>query len=238
MIKRRTRRPATVPATSRARGDYKGVWNSVSEDEDHAKAAVAGYTDESRFRDMADATVSLLEGTVGIQPTDVFLEIGAGVGRVGPALAPRVKRWIATDVSENMLVHARRRCEGLDNVDFIAVNGWDLQPVPDESVDVVYCTVVFMHLDEWDRYGYVKEAMRVLRPGGRVYVDNVNLLGDDGWAFFLKTAHDYQPLERPANVSKTSTPQELRAFLEHAGFVDITLKTSSTFVWAYGKRPD
>ena len=39
------------------------------------------------------------------------------------------------------------------------------QPIADSSIDVVYSTVVFMHLESWDRYAYVKEARRVLPPG-------------------------------------------------------------------------
>ena len=42
----------------------------------------------------------------------------------------------------------------------------------------------FMHITDWDRYGYILEAMRVLRPRGRMYVDNLNLLTDEGWAAF------------------------------------------------------
>jgi len=41
--------------------------------------------------------------------------------------------------------------------------------------------VVFMHLESWDRYNYISEAFRALRPGGRIYVDNINLCSDGGW---------------------------------------------------------
>jgi len=226
-----------LPSDSRA--DYKSVWNGVSEDEDDAKVAVAGYSDETEFALSAVETVKLLDATVGLRSDDVVLEIGAGVGRVGPAISPRVRRWIATDVSSNMLRHAQQRCEGLDNVDFVELNGWDLAPIADESVDVVYCTVVFMHLDEWDRYGYVTEAMRVLRPGGRVVVDNFNLLSRQGWEFFATTAEQYHPLERPANVSKSSTPEELRAYLTRAGFEDVLVTNNPDlpFLTAWGAKP-
>jgi hypothetical protein len=79
--------------------------------------------------------------------------------------------------------------------------------------------------------------MRVLRSGGRLYVDNTNLLGDDGWAFFVGTADDYHPLDRPPNVSKSSTPDELRTFFERAGFLDIVVQTSSMWIWVYGRKP-
>jgi hypothetical protein len=68
--------------------------------------------------------------------------------------------------SSEMIRQARRKTLGLDNVRFVEVSGYDLQPVPDNSVDVVYTTVVFMHLDEWDRYNYCLEAFRVLNPAG------------------------------------------------------------------------
>jgi ubiquinone/menaquinone biosynthesis C-methylase UbiE len=226
-----------MPASPRS--DYKSAWNAVAGDTQSAMLAVAGYTDDEAFASTAESTVELLEVTVGVKPEDVVLEIGAGVGRVGPAIAPRVARWIATDVSSNMLRHARERCAGLDNVDFVELSGWDLAPIATESVDVVYSTVVFMHLDEWDRYAYVKEAFRVLRPGGRLLVDNVNLVSTKGWSFFEATAEQYHPLERPSNISKTSTPEELETYLVRAGFVEVRTGSDPKLPWvtAWGEKP-
>lgn len=229
------RRPSASSTPPRAA--YKDVWNAASQTEDHAKISVAGYTDEQRFRETAAATVRVLRASVGIQPEDVVLEIGAGVGRVGQALAPICRKWIGTDVSENMLRHARRRLRKLKNVELIATNGWNLDAIASASVDVVYCTVVFMHLDEWDRYNYVREGLRILRPGGRMYADNFNLLGEAGWQFFLKHADEIHPLDRPPNISKSSTPQELQVYFQRAGFVDVQVVSGDMWVYAHGKKP-
>jgi len=222
---------------SSARADYKGVWNALSEDADGAKLAVAGYTDEAEFLRTGEATLATLRETVGIRPDDVVLDIGAGVGRAGAVVAPLCKRWIGTDVSENMLKHAAARLAPYDNVEFLPLSGWDLEPLEADSVDVAYSTVVFMHLDEWERFTYVREAFRVLRPGGRLYVDNINLLGEDGWALFVNHARDYRPLERPPHISKCSTPQELYAYLTRAGFTSVRQRTSGLWLSTWGIKP-
>ncbi len=223
--------------SGRPRADYKSVWNAVAADVNRAKLAVTCYTDENQYRETADLTVSTLCSTVGISPNDVVLEVGCGIGRVGAAVAPLCREWIGVDVSEKMLAHARVRLAEVDNVQFVAVNGWDLEPIGTASIDVAYCTVVFMHLDEWDRFAYVRESFRVLRPGGRIYVDNFNLLSDEGWALFVAESKMYHPLTRPPNISKSSTPQELQTYLERAGFVEVTLSCHGTWVHAWGTKP-
>jgi ubiquinone/menaquinone biosynthesis C-methylase UbiE len=221
------------------RADYKGVWNEVANNVDTAKLGVSGTTDEGEFDRTARENVELLNATVGIHPDDVVLEIGAGVGRVGAELAPLCKRWIGADVSDNMLGHLRERLSGYNNVETVSLNGWDLSPIESESVDVVYATVVFMHLDEWDRYRYVHEGFRVLKPGGRIYVDNINLLSEPGWETFRQVADEYHPLARPPHVSKSSTPEELKAYLDRAGFVDVTIESDphDLFCSAVGRKP-
>jgi ubiquinone/menaquinone biosynthesis C-methylase UbiE len=219
------------------RNQYKEVWNSVSKSEDDAKMAVSGYTDENIYRQTADGTVALLRHCVGIGKDDLVLEIGAGVGRVGDALAPLCREWIGTDVSENMVGHIRRRLAGHPNVRAIATNGSDLAGIPSQSVDVVYCTVVFMHLDEWERYGYIAEGFRVLKPGGRMLVDNVNLISDLGWKFFEE--HCSVPLnERPPQISKTSTPQELETYFRRAGFSGIGQEQLDLWIVTHGRKPN
>ena len=157
------------------RSDYKGVWTALSDSLGRAKMHVSGTEDEAVFDVSGAGTTEFLLKNVGVEPTDVVLEIGCGVGRVGKHLAPRCARWIGADVSPNMLKFAAERLRDLPNVDFVELAGNDLRSIADDSIDVVYSTVVFMHLESWDRYAYVKEARRVLRPGGKLYVDNVNL---------------------------------------------------------------
>ena len=132
------------------RAHYKEVWNACAANERDAMLHVAGYADEAEFQCVGELTRDLLLECVGVRPDDVVLEIGAGIGRVGRVLSPLCREWIGADVSENMLAHLRRRLSAFDNVRTIALNGYDLSPLPAGSIDLVYCTVVFMHLDEWD----------------------------------------------------------------------------------------
>lgn len=220
----------------KARSEYKDVWNEASKDVDEAKISVAGYTNEEEFNRVANVTLNVFNDTVGVKDTDTILEIGCGVGRMGPVLAPICQKWIGTDVSENMLKFAGERLKDFSNIDLIAVNGWDLSPISDESIDFVYCTVVFMHLDEWDRFNYVCEAKRILKPGGRLFIDNYNLLSDTGWEFFIQNMMDYHPLDRPANISKSSTPAELIAYLSRAGFNNIQTKEDRMWIYAWAEK--
>jgi SAM-dependent methyltransferase len=222
-----------IRVMSELRGDYKSVWNSLSRSKQDAYLFVSGYTDEDRFHADAEDTIDILRETVGVRPDDTFLEIGCGVGRVGRVLSPFVKEWIGCDVSANMLRLAGRRLLGLHNTRLQEISGYDLQPIADNSIDVVYTTVVFMHLEEWDRYNYVLEAKRVLRPGGRFYCDNVDLASPAGWAVFEESRLRFKPKERPAQISKCSTRPEIETFLNRAGFADARVAGRLDF-WVYG----
>lgn len=211
--------------------DYKSAWNQLAATETSALLHVAGYTDEDQLKVATDITLKMLEITVGIRPEDTILEIGCGVGRVGQALAPRIRRWIGCDVSENMLHHARKRMGDQTNYDLVPISGYDLKPIADASLDVVYCTVVFMHLEEWDRFAYIKEAYRVLKPGGRFMCDNANLESEEGWKLFLASAA-VPPDQRPRHLSRCSTVPEISHFLKKAGFRDV--QTILPGVWVVG----
>ena len=219
----------------RKRHEYKAVWTELASTDELARLNVLGAVDEDRVRATAEETLQWLEASVGIKPDDVILDIGCGIGRVGQVVAPKCKHWIGCDVSPNMLKFARQRLASFDNVSFVEISGFDLRPILDTSVDLVYCTVVFMHLDEWDRYNYVLEAYRVLRPGGRIFVDNFNLCTDEGWQVF--ETHRRLTLEqRGPSISKSSTPQEITAYLQRAGFRDIKIKERQTWLQVHGVK--
>jgi ubiquinone/menaquinone biosynthesis C-methylase UbiE len=216
-------------ALPESRHEYKATWNVLSGSIRQATLHVIGDVKEDEIRSTADVTRDVLKSTVGIRPDDVILEIGCGIGRVGQVLAPMCKEWIGCDVSANMLNHARDRLTACSNVRLIEISGFDLSPVPSASIDLVYCTVVFMHLDEWDRYNYILEAYRVLRPGGRIYVDNFNLRSDDGWNVFDVHRKAF-PRYRPPHIGKSSTPQEIEVYLRRADFTQIKIQEQDLWV--------
>jgi ubiquinone/menaquinone biosynthesis C-methylase UbiE len=223
--------------TIEPRSNYKGVWSRLSETYKSATIHVIGDVEEDHILATATHTRSLLEQTVGIRPDDTILEIGCGIGRVGEALAPLCKEWIGCDVSPHMLEHTRQRLAGFNNIRLVEISGFDLAPIPDASVDLVYCTVVFMHIDEWDRYKYVLEAGRVLKPGGRIFIDNFNLRSEEGWDLFEINRRSIPPAYRPPHMAKSSTPQEIEVYLQHAGFHDIHMDEDGIWVRGYGWKP-
>src|SRR6478609_7651744 len=220
-----------------ARSEYKKVWSALSTTEDQAKLHVIGVTEEAALQSTGEETLRLLQDSVGIEKDDVVLEIGCGVGRVGKVVAPLCRKWIGCDVASNMLSLTARRLSDLSNVELVEISGYDLSGVADASVDVVYCTVVFMHLESWDRYSYILEAFRVLRPGGRIYVDNINLCSDGGWKVF-ETHRAFSPSDRPPHMTQNSTPQEIETYLKHGGFDEVRMRTDDDWIRGSGIKPE
>src|SRR5207248_280503 len=228
-----------APETSKEqhrRSQYKAVWTALLDTPDRAKMHVTGTAEEARLLVSGTKSLGVLQQTIGILSHDIVLEIGWGVGRIGKHVAPLCQRWIGCDVSANMLRFAAERLRDLPNVELKEISGYHLQGVAVASCDVVYCTVVFMHLESWDRYNYVLEAARVLRPGGRLYVDNVNLCSDEGWAVF-EAHRRFPPDARPPHITECSTPQELETYLKRAGFAEIQSRVEGLFVRVWGHKP-
>ena len=123
--------------------------------------------DEEGFWDVSRELDAMLDALgVHIEPTDVVLEIGCGVGRITRVLAERAERVLALDVSNEMLARARALNPQLEAVTWIRGDGTSLGGLGEDSVDACVSTVVFQHLpDPAIALGYVHELGRVLRPG-------------------------------------------------------------------------
>jgi SAM-dependent methyltransferase len=215
---------------------YGSVWDKSARSLLDARLSVAGYADQAEWDRSGEDTASNIATRLAITTDHRVLEVGCGAGRVGDKLAPRCKHWTGADVSQNMLNFAREALQRHSNVSFVHLNGFDLTGVADGSQDAVYCTAVFMHLDEWDRYRYLTEFFRVLRAGGGVYFDNFDLRSPEGWKLFTDMA-TLDVAMRPPNVSKGSTPQELTWYAERAGFEEITWETGSLWLTVVARKP-
>jgi SAM-dependent methyltransferase len=113
----------------------------------------------------------------GLRAGEVVLDLGCGAG-IDTLLAARVVdpggRAIGLDMTPEMIARARRNAEaaGLANVE-VREGMIEEIPLPDESVDVVISNGVLNLSTRKSRA--VAEAMRVLRPGGRIAIADLVL---------------------------------------------------------------
>jgi ubiquinone/menaquinone biosynthesis C-methylase UbiE len=194
--------------------------NALASSERTARAAVGGKAWEWEIRESAAKPIRNLVELVSISAQDDVLEIACGIGRIGLELAPRCRSWTGADISANMLGYAAQRLQGVGNVRLHQLDGKGLSGLADNSFDVVYCTNTLAHLDELDRWRYVQEAFRVLRSGGRIFIDNMDLASDEGWAAFDKAAKQ-RCEEQPPYAPRFSTAAELMEYATRAGFEQI-----------------
>lgn len=94
-------------------------------------------------------------------------DLGCGTGRLSAALAPFVTEVVAVDASAAMLDAARAHLEGFDSVRIREGELEDL-PLQDARLDAATLVLTLHHLAE--PTAALSEALRVLRPGGRLLV--------------------------------------------------------------------
>lgn len=116
--------------------------------------------------------------------TDVLLEIGPGGGRFTELLLPKCRRLIAVDTSSTMLELLRERFGADAPIEYRLGDGLGLGGVADSSVDAAFSYGVFVHLQHWDTYNYLRELHRVLKPGGKAVIQHANTFSELGWQVF------------------------------------------------------
>jgi SAM-dependent methyltransferase len=185
-----------------------------------------------------------------VQPTrrGLALEIGPGLGRICRALSPHFDRVFGVDVSAEMVRQARELVDE-HNVRFEVGDGITLAPVADASVDFVMTFTVLQHLpDRSAIVGYLREAARVLRPGGVLAAQ----WNGDAHPRRYRVRSAWWRLQRRVGVRSKQdhrvAPQFLgtpvpvpfvRSVLEGAGLVVEGTKGEGTlFSWVWARKPE
>jgi ArsR family transcriptional regulator len=143
--------------------------------------------DEMRALELpAQAVEQALLALIPHGPNGRLLDIGTGTGRVLELLAPRVRQALGVDASKAMLALARARLSG-PGFAHCAVRLADMYrlPLADRSFDTVVLQMVLHHAE--DPAGAIREAARILAPGGHLLV--IDLAEHDRTDLTGKLAH-------------------------------------------------
>ncbi|HWH12640.1 MAG TPA: arsenite methyltransferase [Solirubrobacteraceae bacterium] len=182
------------------------------------------YGDEA-----ADAPPAALDASLGcgvptavadLRAGETVLDLGSGAGADVLISARRVApggKAIGLDMTDEMLTLARANAAaaGVENVEFI--KGYlEQMPIADESVDIVISNCV-INLSG-DKPQVIREASRVLRPGGRFAVSDVIADPD------MDDASQADIAAWTGCIAGALTAAEFRTMLETAGLEDIEIR--------------
>lgn len=162
----------------------------------------------------------LVRDALAIEPGHRVLDVGCGPGFYVAELLPQVGAngaVVGVDSSAPMLAAAARRCEGLGDASFREGSATSL-PLADRSFDRVLCVQVLGHVA--DVPAALAEFHRVLRPGGRVLVWDVD------WSTLSWHSADPERMQRvlqsfARHLAHPALPRTMAASLRAAGFTGI-----------------
>jgi arsenite methyltransferase len=146
------------------------------------------------------------------KPSHRILDIGSGIGGPARYMAHTFGcHVIGIDVTPQFVAAASQLTEGCGLSDLAEFHELDAVKLPfeDASFDAATCLYVGMNLN--DKPGVIREAYRVLKPGGRLIWTEVVLAGDQCALYPL-------PWARDENASFLVSAEDLANHFDAAGF--------------------
>src|SRR5262249_27956552 len=123
--------------------------------------------DDEFFASAADVVRALCWELKRLPGRAAALEIGCGPGRLMRPMSRHFAEIHGVDVSDEMIRMARGHLKDTPNAHPHHGSGSDLAMFSDGQFDFVYSFAVFQHIPSADVvFHYLREAWRVLKPGG------------------------------------------------------------------------
>lgn len=187
----------------------------------------------ARFRAARDTLLRIHGGDIGPAGLDV-LDVGCGAGAQAVFWTERGHRYHGLDINEPLIQLARERAAEHGLAARFDVGTATILPCESGSVDICLLPELLEHVADWR--GCVDEAVRVMRPGGLLYINTSSRLCPRQQEFNLPCYSWYPaPLKRyfekravsdwPAVANYAKYPAvnwfsfyQLRRYLEPKGF--------------------
>ncbi|MEE9607415.1 MAG: methyltransferase domain-containing protein [Myxococcota bacterium] len=184
--------------------------------------------------DHSEANLAFVERLLALRATGHLLDIGTGPGEIPLLICERLEsvRVTGVDLSRQMLRHAQRLCGASPRAARVALRRADAKRLPfrDACFDAVASNTILHHLP--DPLPFLREARRVLRPGGALLIRDLLRPDSPQRADELVALHarDATPEQREllrASLHAALTADELRALANAAGLAEAELRIDS-----------
>ena len=210
------------------------MWDIAALSNDNARWWMGGMRTDEDFEESGRRDADLLHRFIG--PDARVLDLGCGIGRVMTHLAPHCTDLVGVDVSNRMLARARKRLANTPHVRLQRVNGRDLRPLPDDYFDFAFAYQVFHHLEREDTLRYLSELHRVLKRGGRVYLQFLNLEVEH-------LAHELRDYALESEILQAArrryfTETEVSVYAELARFDAAYMWTEGDWLYLLAAKPE
>ncbi len=174
-------------------------------------------------RALAEAQAMLLH-MADAQPGESVLDLACGTGLVSLPLAEAVGvsgHVFATDISEKMIDKLQRSAagRGFRHVYPFRADAEAVNEIPNVTLDLVTCALGLMYVA--DTAKAIREAHRVLRPGGRVVFAVWGERSKCGWADIFSIVDARVNSEVCPLFFRLGTATTLADEMSDAGFADI-----------------
>ena len=194
---------------------YKQFVKSLGQTHDHDRAmqiAIGGEFD----------AIGIVEREIlihfGLQPEGSVVDVGCGSGRLSKPLAAYLRgRYLGIDIVPELVEHART-ITGRPDWQFSVATGLEI-PESSNRADIVCFFSVFTHLLHEQSYLYLRDARRVLKPGGRVVFSFLEFAIPSHWTVFENTVKDIGAEHLNVFVGRDA----IRAWAEHLDFEVVTI---------------
>ncbi len=210
------------------------------------KDKIGGRWDKEEFfltgRNEVGTTLQYLKSKKIKIPSGKALDFGCGVGRLTQALAAYFPEVHGVDISESMIKLAQEYNQKDTRCVYHLNTKNDLKIFADATFDFVYSKITLQHMERRYAENYLKEFLRVLKPGGLIVFQlperpSDAIVGNQSWRsgvkkllpdWLLTLYRKLTPGWRPLIEMYGMTRQEVKDIMQSNGGAVLDIKEDAS----------
>lgn len=150
--------------------DYnKRAHDTIASSYERSHPEIYNPTEQARIAGVLAEAIYQIRSLPGTS-VPLVLDFGSGSGNLTRHLLRLGTKVVAADVSLKSLLSIKEAFTETSRFEIAELNGTDLSNFQDRSFDLVATYSVLHHIPDY--LGIIKEFVRVLKPGGVIYIDH------------------------------------------------------------------